>query len=244
MKFVMDKPQYLKDSINIISGLVAECRIKFSNKGIRLLSSDPANVCMVMFRLLDTSFSKIECDKEQEIGLSIIVLKDILRKCGEKDIIILEDLEDGRFQIKIQSKVNKVFKMPTIDIDKESIDEPNPTFDCVVKMKSNDLNDAIDAVSTFSESFHLIANKKTLIFKADNKGNDSVAEIKDADIKNEKEEVESGYSIDYLEKLIVSSKISEDVTLSFGQVFPLKLEYKSADKIQLSFILAPRVEND
>ncbi|RLE45267.1 DNA polymerase sliding clamp, partial [Candidatus Woesearchaeota archaeon] len=40
------------------------------------------------------------------------------------------------------------------------------------------------------------------------------------------------------------SKISEDVEVRFNQDYPLKLDYKVQDKLLLSFILAPRVEND
>ena len=40
------------------------------------------------------------------------------------------------------------------------------------------------------------------------------------------------------------SKISENVTVLFDRDYPLRLDYKEIDKLQLSFILAPRVEND
>jgi hypothetical protein len=32
--------------------------------------------------------------------------------------------------------------------------------------------------------------------------------------------------------------------IQFNKDYPLKLEYKTVDKVSLSFILAPRVEND
>ena len=56
--------------------------------------------------------------------------------------------------------------------------------------------------------------------------------------------VKSKYSIEYLKKMITASKLSGEVSLQFNKDYPLKLEYKSVDKIFLSFILAPRVEND
>ena len=44
--------------------------------------------------------------------------------------------------------------------------------------------------------------------------------------------------------MINGSKLSDEVVIQFNKDYPLKLEYKSVDKVMLSFILAPRVEND
>ena len=52
------------------------------------------------------------------------------------------------------------------------------------------------------------------------------------------------YSIEYLKKMINGSKIADEMTIRFNKDYPLKLEYKALDKVMLSFILAPRVEND
>ena len=44
--------------------------------------------------------------------------------------------------------------------------------------------------------------------------------------------------------MINGSKLSNEVSIYFSKDYPLKLEYKTVDKVMLSFILAPRVEND
>jgi DNA polymerase III sliding clamp (beta) subunit (PCNA family) len=63
-------------------------------------------------------------------------------------------------------------------------------------------------------------------------------------ITSPEEKVQSKYSIEYLKKMIGGSKLSEQVTLEFNKDYPLKLTFKEVDKFLLSFILAPRVEND
>ncbi|MCK5107122.1 MAG: hypothetical protein KAQ83_00160, partial [Nanoarchaeota archaeon] len=84
------------------------------------------------------------------------------------------------------------------------------------------------------------------------KGDLSNAEIvikegDDTKIKcNTQDTVRSKYSIEYLKKMINGSKISGDgnVLIQFNKDYPLKLEYKTINKVQITFILAPRVEND
>ena len=63
-------------------------------------------------------------------------------------------------------------------------------------------------------------------------------------MKVEGEKVRAKYSIEYLKKMINGSKIADEMTIRFNKDYPLKLEYKALDKVMLSFILAPRVEND
>jgi len=43
--------------------------------------------------------------------------------------------------------------------------------------------------------------------------------------------------------MCLGSKLTDNVTILFDRDYPLKLDFKEVDKVQLSFILAPRVEN-
>ena len=61
---------------------------------------------------------------------------------------------------------------------------------------------------------------------------------------NKKERIRSKYSVEYMKKIVASGKLAEDVTIKFGKDYPVSLEYKETDKFKMSFILAPRVDND
>ena len=54
----------------------------------------------------------------------------------------------------------------------------------------------------------------------------------------------SKYSVEYLKKMMQGSKLSDTVTLKFSKDYPVTIEYKEVDKLNLMFILAPRVDND
>jgi DNA polymerase III sliding clamp (beta) subunit (PCNA family) len=57
-------------------------------------------------------------------------------------------------------------------------------------------------------------------------------------------DVRARYPLDYLKKMIKASKIADSVVVEWGKDYPMKLEFKSKDKCQLSFILAPRVSEE
>ena len=73
-------------------------------------------------------------------------------------------------------------------------------------------------------------------------------EIKPDDITsiktNSADKFKAKYSLEYLKKMIAGGKLAEQVSLHFNNDYPMKLEYKVKDRLLLSFILAPRVDND
>ena len=44
--------------------------------------------------------------------------------------------------------------------------------------------------------------------------------------------------------MISGSKLADKVSLQFNTDYPLKIQYTVLDKLSMSFILAPRVDND
>jgi len=110
MKLVLDKPSYLKESINIISELVIEARFNIKHSGIELISMDAANIAMIVFKLLKSAFITYSLEKEIDIGLKISELKNVLRKVNDKDILTLEYI-DNRLIITLKGKTTRTFKL-------------------------------------------------------------------------------------------------------------------------------------
>ena len=52
------------------------------------------------------------------------------------------------------------------------------------------------------------------------------------------------YPLEYLKKMIKANKLSKQLVLEFGTDYHMRMSFKSIDKMQLSFILAPRVSED
>jgi hypothetical protein len=44
--------------------------------------------------------------------------------------------------------------------------------------------------------------------------------------------------------MISAAKLSDKVKIQFNKDYPLKMEFIEVDRVSLSFILAPRVDND
>lgn len=248
MRLVLADPTIFKDSINVISELVTEARFKITRNGFELVAMDPANVAMVIYKLLSSSFTEYEVDKEQEIAINLANLKQILRRVSANDILTLEVTSDNKLQLTLKGSTTRTFSLPLIELEEKEQRVPNLTFPIAVNTTSSTLLDAITDVDIVAESVTLAAEPEKFIISAEGDLSKAHIEIKngqDTTIKTESPaKIKAKYSIEYLKKMITAGKLADDVSIFFNQDYPLKLEYKIVDKLLLSFILAPRVEND
>lgn len=248
MKLVLAEPKYFKDSISIISDLVSEAKFKAGNDGLELVAMDPANVAMVIFKLLSSCFTKYEISGPEEVAINLNHLKQILRRANSDDILSLETTEDNKLKIQLKSKTIRSFSIPTIEMDDKEQKVPELVFPLEIQTHSQILTEAVEDVSVVAESVTLLGDKSQILVKAEGDLSKAFIEIKpDATTKIKaqgEDKYKSKYSLEYLKKMIQGAKLSDQVSLFFNTDYPLKLEYKVTDRLMLSFILAPRVDND
>ena len=248
MKLVLAEPKYFKDSISIISELVTEAKFKVGNNGLEMVAMDPANVAMVIFKMLSSCFTKYEVKEAEEIAINLNNLKQILRRAKSDDILTLETTEDNKLKIEMKSNTTRSFSIPTLEIDDKEQKVPELTFPMTVEMGSGMLTEAIEDVSVVAESVTFLGEKSQLSVKAEGDLSKAFIEIKPDEqtlIRTDSDDkFKAKFSLEYLKKMIAGNKLSDKVSVHFNTDYPMKVEYKIVDRLALSFILAPRVDND
>jgi len=160
MKLVLAEPKYLKESISIISELVNEAKIKVDKDKIELVAMDPANVAMVIFRLLSSAFVEYDVDSSKEIAISLDSFKQILRRAKPSDTITLE-LEEQKSKLKITLKgdTKRTFHLALIDYERSDQKIPELEFKAQVELPTIILDEAIEDMGVIAESVAFVANK-------------------------------------------------------------------------------------
>ncbi|MFC1753837.1 proliferating cell nuclear antigen (pcna) [Thermoproteota archaeon] len=247
MKLVLAEPKYLRDSVTIISELVNEASFKITPNSIELTAMDPANVAMVIFKLLSSAFTEYKVSADVDVAINLNNFKQILKRSKPSDVLELE-IEEGKLKITFKGTTTRTFFLPIIELEDKEQKVPDLSFPISVLTETSLLDEAIADVDVVAESVMFIVEPKKLTVQAE--GDLSKAKIEipaDNATKIETEtqdKVKAKYSIEYLKKMITASKIADNVKIQFNKDYPLKLEYKSVDKVLISFVLAPRVEND
>ena len=166
MKLTLADPKLLKDSVSIISELVTEARFHVTKDSINLVAMDPANVAMVIFKLLSSSFTEYEVEKDVKIALNLNNLKQVLKRVGSSDVLTLE-LAENRFKIVIKSNTTRTFYLPIIELEDREQRIPDLKFPLSIKIDTGVLNDSIEDVSIVAESVQFVCDKMKFTIKAE-----------------------------------------------------------------------------
>ncbi|MBS3152611.1 proliferating cell nuclear antigen (pcna) [Candidatus Woesearchaeota archaeon] len=248
MKLTLTEPRYLKDSILIISELVNEVNLKLYKDRVELVAMDPANVAMVVFKLLGSAFAEYNIDEERTIGVNLINLTQILKRVKPTDVLTLElDSNKNKLYITLRGVTTKRFELGLLDIDDKEHKIPNLKFTAKVETNTLMFNDAIEDMDIIADSLSLQAANDRFVIQSE--GNISSGKVEigaddETNIQLLQSGVASRYSIEYLKKIIKGSKLTNKVVLEFGQDYPLKVEYHILDKLALQFVLAPRTPTE
>ncbi|MBI2550190.1 proliferating cell nuclear antigen (pcna) [Candidatus Woesearchaeota archaeon] len=245
MRLTLSEPKYLKDSISIISELVNEAKLKISRDGIELVAMDPANVAMVIFKLLPTAFTEYDVEKPADIAINLANLRQIMRRAGPSDMLTLE-LDSNKLKVQLKSSSTRTFSLPIIDMEDKDQKVPELSFPVNIELDSTVFNEAVNDADIVSESVNLVAEPGKLTLQAEGDLNSAAIEIRDSESAKvvAKEKTKAKYSIEYLKKMIEGSKLSDRVLVQFNKDYPLRITYSTVDKVMMAFILAPRVDTD
>ncbi|MEK6933693.1 MAG: proliferating cell nuclear antigen (pcna) [Nanoarchaeota archaeon] len=241
MLLKLESPKLLSDIVSIISELVNEVRLKINKEGISLTAVDPANVAMIYFKIPADLFSQFNLEKEEVLGLSLDSLKSVLRRCGLGSSLIIEK-EDNLLKLKIHDRIKRDFTLALIDIEAEEKPMPQWEFKSVIKMDSGSFVEVIEDCLVVSDACTFIASPTSFVVEAQGL-NSARAEFSSDESEIYSDNSTARFSLEYLNKFIKGAKISSRITISFSDNHPMRLDFPTGN-VMLSFVLAPRVEQE
>ena len=127
MKLTLAESRLLKEPINIISELVNEVTLTIDPDKIEIIAMDPANVALVVFRLLSSAFIDYSLEKPVQISLNLDNLKQVLRRAKPSDTVILE-IEENKLRIELSGDSKRVFHLSLIKLDNQEQKIPSLSF--------------------------------------------------------------------------------------------------------------------
>lgn len=234
--------------ISSIAELIDEAVFKITKKGIGLIATDRAMVAVVDLAISANAFEKYDTDKDYAIGLNIGNFLSVLKRAGVNDKITF-NLQKDKFEIIMENSSRRRFLIPLLDLSQEEVPPVEQLeFSSKVQIKPDVLQSGIEDAEVVADSVLFEASPEKFEMRAEGdvsqtqleleKGNEALISLKTT------EKVRSRYPLDYLKKMIKGAKIADAVSIDWGQDFPMRLGFKTADKVSLTFILAPRVTEE
>ena len=172
-------------------------------------------------------------------------LKQILRRCSSGSSLILEK-EENLLKIRIEDKIIRNFTLNMINVDSEDINfeekVSNMEFSSSVEIGSSELISAIEDCAIMADACSFIIQDGKFIVEAKSL-NSARTEFSSEQAVIKAENCGAKFSLEYLQKFLKGAKLCNKTLLKFAEDHPLRMDFINSE-MELSFILAPRVENE
>ncbi|MBO8173701.1 MAG: DNA polymerase sliding clamp [Thermococcus sp.] len=247
-EIVFDGAKDFATLIATASNLIDEAAFKVTEDGISMRAMDPSRVVLIDLNLPAGIFSKYEVDGEETIGVNMDHFKKILKRGKSKDILVLKKGEENFLEVTLQGTATRTFRLPLIEVEELELELPELPFTAKAVVLGEVLKEAVKDASLVSDSLKFIARENEFIMKAEGETNE--VEIKltledegllDLEVQ---EETKSAYGISYLADMVKGIGKADEVIIQFGNDMPLQMDYPVRDEGRLTFLLAPRVEEE
>ena len=239
----------IKDSMKTISDLISEGLFQLKDDGIHLIAADPAMVGLVDFKLEEDVFEEFELDEETKVGLNLENFYSNLRRANSDDTITLElDEDNSKFKIIMKGMSTRSFSLPILNLSEDDIPSTDQLdFNIEAELETQVFEGAVKDAMVVSDSVTISADDETIniVSEGDQSNVDfQISGDSDGVIALEGSEAKSMFSLDYLNKMIGAKSLSDTLNMKLGEDFPMRLEFTVPEKADLSFVLAPRIEED
>lgn len=246
-KATLSDVDLLRNSIPIIAEIIDEANFTVDKNGISMLAPDRTMVSVVDFRLLSSAFDEFKVEGSVSLGLNMSNLTSVLKRLKSGDKLTLS-YDGKKLIIRVAGRSTRTFEIPLIDVKLEKPPIEQLAFNVKVHLDSSILEEGIADAEIIGDSVFFESDGK--IFSAFAKGDISSArlEVKKGDEGlidlQATEHVRAQYPLDYLKKMVKAGRLSPQAILEFGKDYPMRLDFRIIDKLQMTFILAPRVSEE
>lgn len=232
----------LKEAIGGVTRLVDEGKFKLGEDGISLKAVDPADAAMVLLDIEREAFSEYECDEEEEIGMDLERLEDILGvmsgssevsiELGEGTMELRSDGLDYRMTLPDPSSIRKEPKIPDLDLKAR------------IFMEGDEFRRAVKAAQKVSDHIAMKTEDEIFVLEASGDSDSLTFEmgVDDLiDIEND-EDSRSLFSLDYLDDMSRAINKADEIRLRLGTDLPVMVDFSLGEGVEMEYLLAPRIE--
>ncbi len=250
----LENSRILKGIVETLASIIDETEFRVTPKDFTISAMDPSRICLLKLSIKKDDFDEFECSKESKIGLNLDDLDKILKRSTTNDTVEINFNEsDQKIKIKMQREGvsrTRTFSLALLDIDIEEIPMDNLLkIDYPSKwvIDTDFLVEAIKDAEIYSEILNINANEgKGLIFSSSGQIGEMEYDLNDEDlIESQIQGSSSGaYSLTFLKAILKIASITEKLEISLKTDHPLKMNFDLLEGGELSYFLAPRVEEE
>ena len=242
--------QLLKNCASIV-------HIIFNETDMYIQGMDKGHVCLFDIKIMASWFDKYEQipNDKSNICIHTHTLHNVLSMNQEQHSIIIHYIPDPEPEtihidlINEQNSAgdfNKYFKIPIADIEIDLLDIPNSEYDADFLINAKKIQELCSQLLIFGDIVNIKCSEEKINLISTGVNGEMLVNIPMEDLTefsiSEGEYLDICYSLHYIQKMCLTSKLSNDIAFSLSNNFPMKIKYNlDSDSYVQLFIAAKSI---
>ncbi len=242
-KVIYPEAKYFRSIAEAVSKIVDEVAVRVSEEGISIKALDPAKISLIDIALPASSFVIYEVSGEEVFGVSVANLVKVLKKLKKGDHLEISSVGDY-INVAVESQLRRKYSFRNIDVQVPEIPELSLEFDVEAMLLAEAFKTAIRDAEVVGDTVELEASDESALIirginaaKVETKIAAGMPSLISLSVSKPSR---SAYSLEYLEKVLSLTGVSESVTLKFSSDAPLYIEFRVAGEGVVKYLLAPK----
>jgi proliferating cell nuclear antigen len=241
--------------IQLLKNCSSNLCITFNNDTINIQGMDKSHVCLYNINLLTNWFHTYEQNNASldKICIDSKMFFTILNYASDfhninihyetnSDILNIDLIVDENSK----GDFNKYFKLPLNDSDYEIMNIPSTQeYDAEFSITSKKICEIINQMFPFGTEMTIKCSDERIELISNGLTGEMMVNIPIDDLNEysitENEMVELSYSLQFIQNMCLTSKLSNEIQFFISKELPMKIKYDLGDSSYLEFFIAPKI---
>jgi proliferating cell nuclear antigen len=144
------------------------------------------------------------------------------------------------------SEFDKFFSLPLADIDMNLLGIPDVEYDAEFSIPSKKICEISSQLLLFGQTMNIKCSEERIDLESSGvsgimKVNIPIDDLSEFSI-SEGETIDLQYSLNYIQKMCLTTKLSNEISFSISAEFPMRIKYDLGENSHVIFFIAPKME--
>jgi len=238
----------------ILKSCTSIVRVKFEQDKMYIQGMDKSHICLFDLNIQKIWFDDYDIDEENTVCFDTNIFHLILSSKQESHNIIIRYDQDDSINIDLISQehlkgeFDKHFKIPLADYEYQEMNINETDYDAEFSITSKKICEITSQMLSFGNDINIKCSEERIDLITDGIAGEMLVNIPINDLNEysivEGDVIDLKYSLNYITKMCLTNKLSNEVEFFISAEYPMKIKYDLGDDSSLVFFIAPKISDN
>ena len=230
-------------------------QLEFQSTYLHIQGMDKSHVCLFNIHINKSWFTSYEAEVATIVTVDSNSFHTILSRSQVNNTLVIS-VKDNQEYMNIdllinnetdKNDYNRYFQLPVLDLEQDNLAVPEIEYDADFSLKTKQLYDLTSQLSLFGDTIEISCSEEGINLHSSAEHGKMTVNIPIDDLNeftiSEGETLQLSYSLNYIHKMCLTTKLSKDIDISLSNNFPIRLKYDIGDESYVLFYVAPKTND-